>query len=84
VPFLLIFVGLAVDLVCRVELPWPTEALLGALLVTTAVYLAAYAESAALAAPPISYWSAPVSAVIAAALWAFFAYQRRERNLILF
>src|SRR5262249_10561405 len=84
VPFLLIFVGLAVDLVCRLGLPWRVEALFGAIAVTAVVYLAAFGESVALAAPPISYWSAPVSALIVAVLWGAFAYQRHERQLILF
>ena len=84
VPFLLIFVGLAVDLVCRLDLPWPREAAAGAVLVTGVVYLGAFVQSQLLAAPPISYWSAPASAVIAAALGSFVAYQRHERGLILF
>lgn len=84
VPFLLLPVGLAVDLVMLTDLPWLTEALIGAIVVTTVVYAAAYIQSVVLAAPPISYWSAPASALILAGLWGYFAYQRKAHSLILF
>lgn len=84
VPFLLLLVGLAVDLACRADLPWLPEAVFGAALTTAAVYLGVFVESYVLAAPPVSYWSAPASFAIIATLWAFFAYLRRTRSLILF
>ncbi len=84
VPFLLLLVGLAIDLVMLADLPWLTEALLGAVVVTGVVYVAAFVQGYVLAAPPISYWSAPVSAAVLAVLWGTFAYLRRSRNLTLF
>ena len=84
VPFLLLLVGLAIDLIAMANLPWLTEAVLGAIGVTAVVYVGAYLQSVVVAAPPISYWSAPVSALIIAVLWGAFARARQSRNLVLF
>ncbi len=70
VPFLVLGTGVAVDLVCRVELPDLAEAGLGAVAVTSATYLAIFAQSWALVAPPVSYWSAFAAAGLLFVGWA--------------
>jgi hypothetical protein len=70
VPFVILGAGLAVDLVCRLNLPWLAEAVAGGLLVALAVYVAVFVQSYVLVAPPISYWSAPVAAAVLMAVWA--------------
>jgi hypothetical protein len=84
VPFALLLVGLAVDLVLRRELPWPVEAVVGAVVVTTAAYVGLFVQGSLITAPPVSYWSAPASALIIAVLWGAFARARATRDLILF
>jgi hypothetical protein len=69
VPFLILGLGLAIDLVGMLKLPWIAEAALGSVLVGAAVYLGAFVQSYVLVAPPISYWSAPVATVILFAAW---------------
>jgi hypothetical protein len=67
VPFVVLAVGLAIDVAGLVELAWPGEAVLGAVLVTGAAYLALYLQEQAGSAPPIGYasalWAAPILAV---------------------
>lgn len=70
VPFLLLGGALAIDVVCRLGLPWPAEAAGGATLVAAAVYLGGYLQSHLLVAPPIDYWSAPVAAAALLVGWA--------------
>ncbi|MDT5027457.1 MAG: hypothetical protein QOE61_3883 [Micromonosporaceae bacterium] len=84
VPFLILAGALAIDLVCLLDLPWPAEAALGTAVTTVAVYLAGFVQSYALVAPPISYWSAPISALILFAGWSALAGLRARRNLTLF
>lgn len=84
VPFLLVLGGLAVDLVCLAGLPWAAEASLGALVATAAIYVGAWAQSVLVAAPPISYWSAPVAAVALLAGWAVVAGLRARRQVTIF
>ena len=73
VPFVVLAVGLAVDVACLVQLAWPAEAAVGAVLVTGATYLALYLQDQAGAAPPVSYssalWAAP-SLAVGWACWA--------------
>jgi hypothetical protein len=83
-PFLIIAGGLAIDLVCLANLPWPAEAAVGSALATVAVYLAGYAQAQAIVAPPISYWSAPIAGLILFAGWSALAWLRAKRNLTLF
>jgi hypothetical protein len=73
IPFLIIAGGLAIDLICLATLPWPAEAALGAVLTTAVVYLAAFVQSSAIVAPPISYWSAPIAALILFLTWTALA-----------
>jgi hypothetical protein len=75
-PFLLILVGVAVDLACLARVPWFAEATLGAALAVACVYLAAFAQSVVTVAPPIAYWSAPVAGVTLFVAWSTFAYLR--------
>jgi hypothetical protein len=84
IPFLIIAGGLAIDLICLAKLPWPAEAALGAVLTTAVVYLAAFVQANAIAAPPISYWSAPVAALILFACWSPLAALNSRRALTLF
>ena len=84
VPFLILAGALAIDLICLLDLPWPAEAALGATVATLAVYLAGFVQSYALVAPPISYWSAPIAALILFAGWSALAGLRARRNLTLF
>jgi hypothetical protein len=70
VPFVVVAAGLAVDLVSRAKLPWLAEAAAGAALVTALVYAGLFLQSEVLVAPPVSYWSAPVAAVVLFVLWA--------------
>jgi hypothetical protein len=69
VPFLLMLGAVAIDVICLAGMPWLIESAVGAVVVTTMVYLGVWAQAALLAAPPISYWSAPVSAVLLLAGW---------------
>jgi hypothetical protein len=80
VPFLLLGGALAVDLVCLAALPWPVEAVLGGVVVTAAVYGAAYVQALALAAPPVDYswigWTMlalTAGWLVVGALWQRFA-----------
>jgi hypothetical protein len=84
VPYAIVAVGLAVDLACLLELGWLPEAVVGAVLVTAATYLALYVQARAADAPPISYSSAFVAAPILAAGWAVLANLRTRRSLTLF
>lgn len=70
IPFLIVAGGLAIDLIFLARLPWPAQAALGAILTTALVYLAAFVQSAAIVAPPISYWSAPVAALLLFTGWS--------------
>jgi hypothetical protein len=78
VPFVLLFVGLAIDLVMLIDLNWLFEAIVGAVVVTGVVYGGLFLQSEAIAAPPVSYLSAPISAVILALLWGTYGYLRRQ------
>jgi hypothetical protein len=69
VPFLILGLGLAVDVAVQLRLPWIAEAAVGSVLAGTAVYLGAFVQSYVLVAPPISYWSAPVATAILFAAW---------------
>jgi hypothetical protein len=84
VPLFLLAGALAVDLICLTNLPWPAEAVSGAALVTATMYIAGYAQSYALVAPPISYWSAPASALILGVGWAAVGYLRTRRQYVFF
>jgi hypothetical protein len=84
VPFALLAVGLAVDLVMLAGLAWPAEALVGAAVVTAVAYVALFVQSYIVAAPPISYWSAPVAALLLAAGWGVLAALRARREIVLF
>jgi hypothetical protein len=77
VPFVVLAVGLAVDLACLLELAWPGEALLGSVLVTCSTYLALYVQEQAGAAPPVSYPSALWAGPILAVGWAALSRLRR-------
>jgi hypothetical protein len=72
IPFWLLFIGLAVDLVFRFNtLPWVAQALLGAGLTTVLGGAALFAQAELIKAPPVDYWpSLPISFVAMAALWA--------------
>ncbi|MFC7481334.1 hypothetical protein ACFQX7_16655 [Luedemannella flava] len=69
VPFLLVVGALAVDLVCAAGLPWVVESLIGAAVVTAAVYGAGWAQGELIALPPSSYAPAPLIAAALAAGW---------------
>jgi hypothetical protein len=60
------------------------SAALGSAFTTVAVYLAGFVQSYALVAPPISYWSAPIAALILFANWSALVGLRARRNLTLF
>jgi len=77
VPFVVLAVGLAVDVACLVGLAWPVEAAVGAVLVTGATYLALYVQDQAGAAPPVSYLSALWAAPILAVGWALLSRLRK-------
>jgi len=77
VPFVVLAVGLAIDVACLVQLSWPAEAALGAVLVTGATYLALYVQDQAGSAPPVSYASALWVAPILAVGWALLSRLRR-------
>jgi len=70
VPFFVLGIGLAIDLVCRARLPWYAEAVLGAIVTTALGYAALYGQATALVAPPVSYRSAGTAAVLLALGWA--------------
>jgi hypothetical protein len=70
VPFVVLAAGVAVDLVCRLNLPWIAEAAAGAVVITLFVYVGVFVQSYVLVAPPISYWSAPIAAAVLFAAWA--------------
>ncbi len=74
VPFLLLAAGVAVDLVCRLELSIVPQAALGAVTVSTATYLAIFVQSSLLVAPPVSYWSAFAAAGVLFLGWAGVLY----------
>jgi hypothetical protein len=76
VPFLILAAGVAVDLVCRLDLPDLAEAALGAVVVTGATYGAIFVQSWALVAPPVSYPSAFAAAGLLFLGWAGFSYFR--------
>jgi hypothetical protein len=84
IPLLILAGALAIDLICLLDLPWPAEASLGTAITTVAVYLAGFVQSYALVTPPISYWSAPIAALILFAGWSALAGLRARRNLTLF
>jgi hypothetical protein len=69
VPFLLLAGAVLIDLVVQARLPWPAEALAGAITVPAAVYLGAYVQSYLLVAPPVAYWSAPLAALVLGLAW---------------
>jgi hypothetical protein len=69
VPFAILALGLAIDLVCLATLPAIAEAALGAVAVTGAMYAALAAQSSALVAPPISYASASAAAALLFVGW---------------
>jgi hypothetical protein len=69
VPFAILALGVAIDLVCMARLPAIAEAALGAVAVTAAMYAALAAQSSALIAPPVSYASAGAAAALLFAGW---------------
>jgi hypothetical protein len=77
VPFLILAAGVAVDLVCRLDLAIIAEAALGAVTVTTATYLAIFVQSSLLVAPPVSYWSALPAAGLLFLGWVGLSHVRR-------
>ncbi len=80
VPFLVLGTGVAVDLVCRMNLTDLAEAGLGAVAVTAATYGAIFVQSWALVAPPVSYPSAFAAAGILFLGWAGFLYVWRNAH----
>ena len=68
-PFYLVFVGLAADLVRRGELSRVMEAVAGAAAITALGYGALYVQNQVAAAPPTAWWSAPITFVAFAVLW---------------
>jgi hypothetical protein len=70
VPFLILALGFAIDLVAGLRLPPAGEAALGAVVVTAATYAAMAAQGALLVAPPISYRSSVVAALLLGWGWA--------------
>lgn len=81
VPFLILGGGLAIDLVCLLGLPWIAEATLGSVLAAAAIYLGTYVQSYALVAPPVSYWSAPIAALLLFVGWSAARYLRAQRGV---
>lgn len=69
VPFYLVFVGLAIDLIRRLRLGHLVEAVAGAALVTTFGYVALLLQDLVVEAPPTNYWTAPITFVALAVLW---------------
>lgn len=69
VPFYLVLVGLAVDMIRRVRQPRINEALVGGVAVTALGYAALWVQDTLVEAPPVTYWTAPITAVGLAALW---------------
>ncbi|MBC6446755.1 hypothetical protein [Actinokineospora xionganensis] len=69
VPFYLVFVGLAIDLVRRMNLSHAMEAVVGAGAVTVLGHTALFAQEVTIAAPPIAWWSAPITFVLLAGCW---------------
>lgn len=81
VPFLILGTGVAVDLVCRLDLPDLAQAALGAVAVTGATYGAIFVQSWALVAPPVSYPSSVVAAAVLFLAWlAGLAWLHRVRT----
>jgi hypothetical protein len=76
VPFVVLAVGLAVDLAGLLGLSWIAGAVVGAVLVTGSTYLALYLQDQAGAAPPIGYASSLVAALLLAVGWAVLARLR--------
>ncbi len=70
VPFLILAIGLAVDLVYLTGMPAPVEASLGAIAVTAPAYAAMAVQSWVLVAPPIEYRSAVAAALLLGVGWA--------------
>jgi hypothetical protein len=69
VPFYLLFVGLAVDLARRLKVANLTEALAGAAVVTVVGYGALLSQDLLAQAPPVAYWTAPITFAGLAVLW---------------
>ncbi|WP_018686652.1 hypothetical protein [Actinokineospora enzanensis] len=69
VPFYLLFVGLAIDLVRRAKLSSIPELLATAAAAVAIGYAALYLQDRMLAAPPTAWWSAPIALVGVAAIW---------------
>ena len=80
VPFLLLAGAVAIDLICAAGLPWAVEAVVGAALVTAAVYAGGWAQGEALALPPSTYTLAPVAAAVLAVGWLAAATVHRTRS----
>jgi hypothetical protein len=81
VPFLILAGGVAVDLVCRLDLPDLAEAAAGAVAATGATYLGVFIQSTMLAAPPVSYWSAFAAGGLLFLGWAGFLFVWRNSRV---
>jgi hypothetical protein len=80
VPFVVLALGVAVDLVCRLKLPSTVEPAVGAVVVTAAAYLGLFVQSYLLVAPPVSYWSSLAAAAILLLAWSGLNLYRRRRG----
>ncbi|KOV75542.1 hypothetical protein [Nocardia sp. NRRL S-836] len=84
VPLFLVAVGLVIDAAHLVKMPTPAAAVLGSAAVTTVGYVGIWAQQQYLWAPPISFSSAAVTAVLMAVLWTAgdMAIRRPETQLL--
>ncbi len=80
VPFLLLAGAVAIDLICAAGLPWAVEAVVGAALVTAAVYAGGWAQGEFIALPPSTYVLAPAAAGVLATGWLAAATVHRTRS----
>ncbi|MGQ0840331.1 hypothetical protein [Actinokineospora sp.] len=69
VPFYLVFVGIAVDMVRRMRLPHLMDAVAGAAVVCLLGHVALYLQGWLIEAPPVAWWSAPITFALLAVLW---------------
>jgi hypothetical protein len=82
VPFLMLLGAVVIDLICLAGLPWLIESPIGAVVVTTAVYVGAWLQATLVAAPPVDYASAPVAAALLLAGWLVLAGARARRQSV--
>ncbi|MDQ3406117.1 MAG: hypothetical protein M3548_22440 [Actinomycetota bacterium] len=69
VPFYLVAVGVAVDIVRRARLSHAVEAVAGAGAVALLGYTALYLQDVVVGAPPVAWWSAPITFALIAVGW---------------